>query len=71
MGKNYPECGHEFQADRTIAQADGELVELQRRNQRRQVGKARTLDQLLAVAKERGYKPGWAYRLHRARVDKG
>lgn len=66
-----PECGHQFQADRTIEQADGELVELQRRNQRRQVGKARTLDQLLAVAKERGYKPGWAYRLHRARVDKG
>ena len=62
-----PECGHEFQADRTIAQADGELVELQRRNQRRQVGKARTLDQLLAVAKERGYKPGWAYRMLESR----
>ena len=30
-------------------------------------GKARTLPELLAVAKERGYSPGWAYRVHNAR----
>ena len=28
---------------------------------------ARTLPQLLALAKERGYSPGWAYRIHQAR----
>ena len=30
-------------------------------------GKARTLADLLAVAKERGYSPGWAHRVHNAR----
>jgi DNA repair protein RadD len=30
-------------------------------------GQARTLPQLLALAKERGYSPGWAYRIHQAR----
>jgi DNA repair protein RadD len=34
---------------------------------RRQQGQARTLEQLLALAKERGYSPGWAYRIHQAR----
>jgi superfamily II DNA or RNA helicase len=30
-------------------------------------GRARTLPQLLALAKERGYSPGWAYRIFHAR----
>jgi superfamily II DNA or RNA helicase len=34
---------------------------------RRQQGAARTLEQLLALAKQRGYAPGWAYRIHSAR----
>jgi superfamily II DNA or RNA helicase len=33
-------------------------------------GKARTLPELLAVAKERGYAPGWAYRVHNARQQR-
>lgn len=33
-------------------------------------GKARTLPELLAVAKERGYSPGWAYKVHNARQQR-
>lgn len=39
----------------------------QTKNHRREQGGARTLPQLLALAKERGYSPGWAYRIHHAR----
>jgi hypothetical protein len=42
-------------------------AETRAKNQRREVGRARTLQELLAVAKQRGYSPGWAYRLHAAR----
>lgn len=55
---------------REVRQVAGELQELtpeQRQTRRRQVGRARTLQELLAVAKERGYSPGWAYRIHAAR----
>ena len=67
-----PCCGHEFPIEtRNLQQVDGELVELQRkavnRERRRQVGQARSLQSLLAIARERGYAPGWAYRLHAAR----
>jgi hypothetical protein len=37
---------------------------------RRKQGKARTLPELLAVAKERGYSPGWAHRVHNARQQR-
>ena len=67
-----PCCGHEFPIEtRKLQQVDGELLELQRkaahRERRRQVGQARSLQSLLAIARERGYAPGWAYRLHAAR----
>lgn len=55
---------------RKIQQLAGELTELRRdaiRATRREQGKARTLPQLLALAKERGYSPGWAYRIAAAR----
>jgi ABC-type Na+ transport system ATPase subunit NatA len=54
-----------------IRQQDGELKELQREAVQQRVAerkKARTLPELLAVAKERGYSPGWAHRVHAARA---
>jgi len=60
-----------------LRQVDGELRELkrtakviefeERHAKRTEVGRARTLTQLLQVAKNRGYSPGWAYRIHNAR----
>lgn len=63
-----PCCGAESKpSQREIQQLEGELQELTRRTNRREVGKARTLAELLLVAKQRGYSPGWAYKLHAAR----
>lgn len=56
---------------RELEQVEGELQELTRRIERRQQGKARTLSQLIAIAIERGYSPGWAYRVHNARQRSG
>ncbi len=60
-----------------LREVDGELRELkrtakviefeERHAKRTEVGRARTLSQLLQVAKNRGYSPGWAYRIHNAR----
>jgi len=67
-----PVCGAQCAPikSRKIQQLAGELQELRRtemRQARRSQGQARTLPQLLALAKERGYSPGWAYRIHQAR----
>jgi superfamily II DNA or RNA helicase len=62
---------------RVIRQMAGELTELRREAVRqrieertaskRQQRAARTLPELLALAKQRGYSPGWAYRIFHAR----
>jgi superfamily II DNA or RNA helicase len=74
-----PVCGAQCAPikSRKVQQLAGELQELRRESVqqriaertagRREQGQARTLPQLLALAKERGYAPGWAYRIHRAR----
>lgn len=74
-----PCCGTycTIQPARKLRQVDGELQELHResvrqriaeRNHSRQAqGRARTLPELLALAKQRGYSPGWAYKIHSAR----
>ena len=70
-----PVCGAQQPVSkaRAMRQVDGELQELkreavrQRVEERRKQGKARTLQQLLALAKERGYSPGWAYKVYAAR----
>jgi len=67
-----PVCGAQCApiTNRKIRQLAGELQELRRtemRAARRSQGQARTLPELLALAKERGYSPGWAYRVHQSR----
>ena len=70
-----PVCGAQCApiTNRKIRQLAGELQELkreavqQRIAERRKQGTARTLPQLLALANERGYSPGWAYRIYHAR----
>jgi len=55
---------------RVIREMAGELTELRReavRAAKRDQGRARTLPELLALAKQRGYSPGWAYRIYHAR----
>jgi DNA repair protein RadD len=58
-------------SQREIQQRDGELQELERtavaRSRRRDQGQALTLPELMAFAKQRGYLPGWAWKIHNAR----
>ena len=70
-----PSCGFERKADaREIEQIDGELqkvdAETVQRLRRREVGKARTLEQLQEIARERGYKPQWAHYVWQARQSR-
>ena len=74
-----PVCGAQCAPIRStkIRQIMGELKELKREQVQQRIEErdrakrerqaARTLPQLLALAKERGYAPGWAYRIHQAR----
>lgn len=66
-----PSCGHAYEATvRAPAMVGGELVEVteedrialaqQRAEQRREVGRATTLEALEAIARARGYKQAWA-----------
>ena len=69
-----PCCGFEFpvKPKRQLTQREGELREMRRQDaldriekkeQRKEIGRARTLPELLALAKKKGYKPGWAYKI--------
>jgi hypothetical protein len=46
------------------------LVELQRRQAKREQGGAQTLEQLRQIAQQRHYKIGWAERVYQARLAK-
>ncbi len=72
-----PYCGAVFETkERVIHEADGELVELDRKKQqelrRRQSGQARTFKELVELGKARGYKSpyGWARHVDNARRAK-
>lgn len=68
------ECGHVFapQEARELKVVDGELVELQRREQRREQGSAQSLQDLIALGHQRGYKnpTAWAKHVYAARQHK-
>lgn len=75
-----PPCGYVFAVEsRTIREVEGELAELTaeeyaRRQQRKAEGferyQSRTLQQLEAFAKKKGYKPGWALKIYQSRAAK-
>lgn len=68
------ECGHEFVAERReLEHVDGELVEVQRQERKREQSEAKTLEQLVEVGKRRGMKNprGWARHVLAARQTKG
>jgi len=69
-----PDCGHVFapQDARELKVVEGELQELQRQ-QRREQGSAQTLQELIALGHQRGYKNpvAWAKHVLAARQTKG
>jgi hypothetical protein len=69
-----PDCGHQFAPERReIMQVPGELVEVQRREAKREQAKATTIEDLIQVGKRRGMKNphGWARHVMAARQAKG
>tara|TARA_B100000900_G_scaffold163336_1_gene138655 strand:+ start:5250 stop:6608 length:1359 start_codon:yes stop_codon:yes gene_type:complete len=70
-----PMCGHEFpiKPKRQLTQREGELKEMrrqdaiERREKRKEQGRARTLPELLTLADRKGYKRGWAYKIYYGR----
>ena len=74
-----PVCGYEAQSRETfIKQEKGELVELKKKEkqetekqqEKQLIATARTLQELLQVAKILGYKHGWAYKVFQQRQRK-
>jgi DNA repair protein RadD len=70
------DCGEPFPVEsRTVAEKDGELVELTaeeiaRKRERREQGRAQTLQQLQEFARMKNYAPGWAEHIYNARQAK-
>jgi hypothetical protein len=70
------ECGYEFPAKpREIEQRDGELAEvtpemLARRAERREQGRAQSLEALMEIARRKGYSPRWAEHVYHGRLAK-
>ena len=50
-----------------ITSEEAAIAEATRKRMRMEVGRARTLPELLAIAEERGYSPAWAYKMMRVR----
>lgn len=70
-----PVCGADCAPEpkRAMRQVAGELQELKRVNAQLRASerkRARTLPELLAIAAQRGYSPGWAYKVHNARSSR-
>ncbi len=64
-----PECGHRYASEsRTVREVEGELVEVDRalvaRERRREQSQAQTLDDLIQLGRQRGYKNPHAWAQH-------
>jgi hypothetical protein len=68
------DCGYEFKPEkRELVQLDGELVEVNRQDRKREQANASTIEDLIQVGKRRGMKnpTGWARHVMAARQAKG
>lgn len=71
-----PQCGHVYEIkDMTPKVVEGQLQQvtaemIKKKEARMEVGKAQTLEELLRIASERGYKPEWAYMRNRQKEKK-
>ena len=68
-----PDCGHQFAPERRELQTvEGELVDVQRRETKREQANATTVEDLIAIGKRRGMKNprGWARHVMAARQAK-
>lgn len=71
-----PNCSHLYEIQsREIKEIDGELKELeiiqQKKHDRMKQGRAKTMSDLWAIAKEKGYKPGWVWKQAQLKGIKG
>ncbi len=69
-GANYPLHPKEIKAHeeielRRITAEEMARVEQEKKKARMEIGKCKTLDDLWAIAKERGYAPGWVWKMAR------
>ena len=71
------ECKHEFEVKprQSLTEKEGELVEitaveLAKKRERREQGRAATLEQLKEIARIKGHKPGWAEHVLAGRMAK-
>jgi superfamily II DNA or RNA helicase len=71
------ECGHIFEvkARQNVEERDGELVELTaeqiaKKRERREQGRAATLEQLTAIARIKGYNENWVRHVYEGRLAK-
>ena len=66
-----PECGFEFPVKpRIVAEVAGELTPFERRARGFEESQAKSLADWQAIARKRGYKPGWAFYRWRAREQR-
>ena len=69
-----PHCGWVVPVqDREIQQVEGELERVERHrkiNRKREIGMAKTKEELFAVANERGYNAGWVYHIMNSRKNR-
>jgi len=67
-GRICPECGHERELNqREIAQVEGELMEVKRVERRQDQGRAKSLQALRLIERQRGYRRGWAEKVYYGR----
>jgi superfamily II DNA or RNA helicase len=77
---NCPHCGHFYEADvKKLEQKEGELKQITpeqaaalaaKKSKNKEVGRAKSLEELEAIAAARGYKAGWAKHVFKSRQQK-